>query len=385
MDSRFDDLFTRPENEIFRVVFFPDRIYHARHLTASISDRYRYDVDEVRTKSGYTAMKGTVYLDGAAYTPFFRIEYKAARLVETAREKGRTLEDRVKIWVRLEGAVGAGPGEFPQQAETELSARYCPLVDAYCAEVWGTTRTDPGTSHAIRVLHQMGDGGSISSIPAFNPWLQDIEQIRRVATAAREDDIDRPTGYAIDAPAWDNFYTRNIQVPNSLTPSDHNANTVDTGNYVLDFQRGYLLQTDQIEPVRYRNAMMNDGDPEQDQDNIVDMRWLLQQELGGDLVFFHEVTVPPGVIEGTHRHIGSEELYYIVRGEGIAYMGHKDDPSTAHLPVVKREIYGLDPYECREVPVRPGSVIFTKSGGIHGIQNMGSEPLVFVAFLYQGT
>jgi hypothetical protein len=30
VDVRFDELFERPENEVFRIVFFPDRIYHAR-------------------------------------------------------------------------------------------------------------------------------------------------------------------------------------------------------------------------------------------------------------------------------------------------------------------------------------------------------------------
>jgi oxalate decarboxylase/phosphoglucose isomerase-like protein (cupin superfamily) len=49
---------------------------------------------------------------------------------------------------------------------------------------------------------------------------------------------------------------------------------------------------------------------------------------------------------------------------------------------VSRWIYGLGPQPCKEVPVSPGKVIFTKSGGIHGIRNPGTEPLKFVAFLY---
>jgi oxalate decarboxylase/phosphoglucose isomerase-like protein (cupin superfamily) len=137
--------------------------------------------------------------------------------------------------------------------------------------------------------------------------------------------------------------------------------------------------------VRYRNAMMNDNDPARHQDNIIEMRWILQQELGGSLVFFHEVTVPPGKVEGTHQHIGSEELYYIVRGKGVAYLGESDDPAMAAFPVVERSIFGLNPKKCRKVDVAPGSVIFTKSGGVHGIENPGAEPLVFVAFLYHST
>ena len=37
------------------------------------------------------------------------------------------------------------------------------------------------------------------------------------------------------------------------------------------------------------------------------------------MVFFHEVTVSPNTVEGTHQHIGSEELYYITEGAGFAY------------------------------------------------------------------
>jgi len=140
--------------------------------------------------------------------------------------------------------------------------------------------------------------------------------------------------------------------------------------------------------------MMNTGNPSGGPNNIIEMRWILQQELGGSLVFFHEVTIPPGTMEGTHQHIGSEELYYITEGEGFAYMGGNDDPALAALPpddpnfpLVTRDIYGLDPKPCRRVRVQPGSVIFTKSGGVHGIENPdpNGPPLRFVAFLYHST
>jgi mannose-6-phosphate isomerase-like protein (cupin superfamily) len=115
------------------------------------------------------------------------------------------------------------------------------------------------------------------------------------------------------------------------------------------------------------------------------MRWLFQRELSGSVVFFHEVTIPPGSVEGTHRHIGSEELYYVVSGQGLAYMRDGDDPSAGEYPLVKRQVYGIGERDCREVPVGPGSVLFTKSGGVHGIRNPGTEPLRFVAFLYHST
>jgi len=54
--------------------------------------------------------------------------------------------------------------------------------------------------------------------------------------------------------------------------------------------------------------------------------------------------------------------------------------------VVERKIiYGLDPKPCKKLDVGPGSVIYTKSGGIHGIENPYDEPLRFVAFLYHST
>jgi hypothetical protein len=31
------------------------------------------------------------------------------------------------------------------------------------------------------------------------------------------------------------------------------------------------------------------------------MRWVVQRELGSGNVYFHEVTIPPGTVEGTHK------------------------------------------------------------------------------------
>ena len=73
------------------------------------------------------------------------------------------------------------------------------------------------------------------------------------------------------------------------------------------------------------------------------MRWLIQDEFSSAMVFFHEVAIPPGVVEGTHQHIGSEELYFIYQGEGIAYMGAADHPDLAQYPEEQRHVFGLDP------------------------------------------
>jgi len=378
MDRRFSDLVSKPDTQIFNVVFFPDRIYHAEYLNATRSARYRYNVQEVRGKSDAMVLKGEVYLDGMRLCSFIRLECRAARLAEVTRERSRFVEESILVDARLASADAAWA------AKARLTMRYCPWIDGYQVECWETLEPPPGRRHDYQVLDMMGAGGSITTVPAFAPALADVKAIKWVNLSFREGQFSYPSGFFVsdqDA-AVDNFYKRNVQVPNTQEPSS-SLNTVEEFSYGLNFQRGwYIDNVRTMDPVRYRNAMMNDGAPGARPDNIVEMRWVLQQELGASLVFFHEVTVPPGVVEGTHQHVGSEELYYIVEGEGIAYLGEDDDPGLADAPVVERDIFGIGPKRCRQVSVQPGSVIFTKSGGIHGIENPGPTPLRFVAFLY---
>lgn len=375
MDSRFNDIFDLPENNIFRVVFYPDRIYHAQQLAAARSRRYRYNVMEVRSQVDLTVMKGEVYRDELFMANFLRLEYRAHRLVELAREQGRTLRDELLAYVKLL------PENRALTADTMLRLRYARNVDAYQVEVWSTLEGPDPTPHDFVVLDLMGWQGTITRVPAFDGALADIKAIRQVEVACRENDRDQPFGYQIGNPQWDNNHLRSFQVANTPEPSS-SQNTVDTRNYLIDFQRGWFLNTADVAPIRYRNPLMEDSDPDRHQDNVIEMRWILQRELGSNLVFFHEVNIPPGKTEGTHRHIGSEELYYIVEGTGIAYMGEDDDPALAAFPVVERSIFGIGMKRVRELPVGPGHVIYTKSGGIHGIRNPGSKPLRFVAFLY---
>src|ERR1700757_588744 len=95
MNALFDAIQNRPENSIFSIVFFPDRIYHAQYLNATRSPRYRYYVHEVRNAFDNMAMKGLVFCDGNLLAGFIRLEYRASRLVEQAREKERFLRDSV--------------------------------------------------------------------------------------------------------------------------------------------------------------------------------------------------------------------------------------------------------------------------------------------------
>lgn len=232
----------------------------------------------------------------------------------------------------------------------------------------------------------MGHQASITRIPALTPALESIDSLETVEVAFREAEREARLGHPIAEPQWDNNYRRSYQVPNSSEP-DAPQNTVKPRNYALEFQRGWFRQAQQIQPLRYANPLLESGSPCYDPNgnNIVEMRWLFQCELGSWLVFFHEVTIPPGNVEGTHRHIGSEELYYIVSGEGIAYMAVGDDPATADYPTVTRPIFGLGERDCKELPVRAGSTLLTKSGGIHGIRNNGDAPLTFVGFLYHSS
>lgn len=370
MDNRFDDIFNSPDNEIFQVVFFPDRIYHSRYLNASISTRYRYDVTEVRSKSDITILKGGVYLDEVFLTHFLRIEYKASKLVETTRESGRTLRDKVMI-------------ENIKLVEHNISVasvtlNYSKQVQAYQSEIWETLEAPVGNQHDAKILNLMGKRGSITRLRPFSKPLKKIKSIITIEISFKEFDFDLPYGYKIAATsaAVDNNYLRSYQVPNQNNP------TVAVNSYLISFQRGWYLDQKNIPPVTYNNPLMSADNPENRDDNVVNMRWILQRELGGNLIYFHEVELPPGNVEGTHQHLGSEELYYFYAGEGEVYMAVDDDPTTDGFPQTDRPIFQLDDQPCRILPATPGVVVYTKSGGFLGVKNTGTEALKFVAFAY---
>ncbi len=376
--AAFEEIAATTPNEIFRVVFYPDRIYHARYLNSTRSSRYRYKVTEVRSYLDITVMKATVFLDGVRLSNVLRIEYGGTRLIEVCREKGRIHREQYLAWIRLPYKESF--------VESSVMLHYCPWTDTYQAELWETLEPPETNFHDIQVLDQMGRNGAITCVPAFVPIISDITKLKTLELAFRETNTVLPARWPVqDADVqWDNNLLKSHQEPRSNEPSS-SENTISDQNYLLNFQRGWFLDAKQIKPVRYRNAMMDQENPERSDDNIVDMRWIVQRELGGSTVFFHEVTVPPHVVEGTHQHIGTEELYYIVEGEGIAYMRDGDDPATDKYPLVERHVMGIGMKGFRELPIKPGNVIFTKSGGMHGIRNNTDKPLKFVAFLYHTT
>jgi oxalate decarboxylase/phosphoglucose isomerase-like protein (cupin superfamily) len=384
MDARFTTIESRPENQVFSIVFYPDRIYHAQYLNATRSPRYHYYVHEVRNKVDSMVLKGQVFFDGTVLANFLRIEYRASRLVELAREHERFLKNCVLAYVKLNHR------DPSKNAEAMVRLHYDAWIDAFQVELWDNLEPPPTKHHDAKVEAMMGREGSITRVRRFGPALADPDGIRQVELAFRENDTDIPFGYKIGNPQWDNNFKQTYQEPKTQTPSAQ-ENTVEVNNYLLDFQRGFFFQkVRDMLPVRYKNAMTEPSSPDFGRagpnDNTIEMRWVVQRELGGSNVWFHEVTIPAGTVEGTHQHVGSEELYYIFEGEGTAYMGDGDDPAlsdNAKYPLRSVDLFGLGKRTVREVHVEPGSVIFTKSGGMHGIRNVNSDkPLRFVAFGY---
>src|ERR1022692_680775 len=132
MDPRFDSIFTSPENAVFKIAFYPDRIYHAEYLNATRSPRYRYNVLEVRSEIDILLLKCEVYLDGKFLCNAFRVEYRAGRLVEQVREKGRFLRNEILADVNVL-PEGAGPS-----GSATIKLHFDEWIDAYQAEVWET-------------------------------------------------------------------------------------------------------------------------------------------------------------------------------------------------------------------------------------------------------
>lgn len=375
MDPRFNSIFSSPANEIFKVVFFPDRIYHAQYLNATRSNRYRYHVQEVRGYADINILKGVVYLDGELISSFLRIEYRASRLVEAAREKGRILSSEIL------GEVTLIDSQARRLGPKDLKLQWDSWINSYQVELWSSLDPPPFQDHDYSVLDMMGYGGSITRIKDLAAAIQSIGEVTHVEIRFREPKTDFPSGEPITDPVYDNNFTRSHQEPRSAEPSAP-ENTVKDDCYYIDFKRTWHFNSKSVAPVRYRNAMMGPNNPRANPNNIIEMRWLLQRELGGTNVFFHEVTLPPGTVEGAHQHIGSEELYYVTNGEGFGYTRDKDDPDTGESDMIELDVLGIGPKLFRKTPIGPGSLIFTKSGGMHAIENNGDTDLRFVAILY---
>lgn len=69
-----------------------------------------------------------------------------------------------------------------------------------------------------------------------------------------------------------------------------------------------------------------------------------------DLVCFE-----PGQSAGSHKHPVQDEIFYIVEGKGVITFEDRDD-----------------------IPVKPGSLVFTPSGVVHGVETTDSNRLVLM-------
>src|SRR4029450_9907536 len=123
MDPRFDQIFEDPWNDVFKVVFYPDRVSHAAYLNATRSSRYRYNVLEVRNAFDITVLKAEVYMDGIFLSNVLRVEYRAGRRTEVARERARFLRDRVLMNIHPLDP-DADPNVHPQGPSADLWLHY---------------------------------------------------------------------------------------------------------------------------------------------------------------------------------------------------------------------------------------------------------------------
>jgi len=78
--------------------------------------------------------------------------------------------------------------------------------------------------------------------------------------------------------------------------------------------------------------------------------------MGAGRLFVRSV-VPPGSSIGLHKHEGDSELYYILSGKALA-----NDNGTL-------------------VEIGPGDTQFCPDGSSHGIENIGTEDLIYIAII----
>jgi len=86
------------------------------------------------------------------------------------------------------------------------------------------------------------------------------------------------------------------------------------------------------------------------------LAWRFFQEKVDAPMFLFETIHEPGAYTGYHRHEGNEEIYYIVSGK------------AEYIQDGEKVILG------------PGDATLVKSGGCHGIKNIGDGDLRILSF-----
>lgn len=87
-------------------------------------------------------------------------------------------------------------------------------------------------------------------------------------------------------------------------------------------------------------------------------RLLDGEQLGSNVKMYAKVTIDVDAGIGFHQHVGDQEAYYFLEGEGD-YINHLG----AHHKVVA------------------GDVTYTGNSEYHGIYNAGNTPLIFMALI----
>ena len=189
-------------------------MYHAAALAASPRCvRYRYNVQDVRSKLNITVLTGEVYLDGQPLCRFLRLEYRAARLAEAAREQHRVLGDQVQAWIRVQCDAP------PLTAEAHLTLHYDPGISSVLR---GDLGHAGGSGHELSrfaVLDLMGWRRPITRVRELTPVLRSGRAPGRIEVAFAEPDRTFPTGVPIPDVVWDNNLLASHQEPRTREPS----------------------------------------------------------------------------------------------------------------------------------------------------------------------
>ncbi len=100
-------------------------------------------------------------------------------------------------------------------------------------------------------------------------------------------------------------------------------------------------------------------------EGVAVVRWLFSEQPGTEeglldgttFEFLHDTRLAPGASTGQHAHAGTDEVLYVIAGEGRLY--HRPDESS---PVVAR-------------PLRPGDAVLIRGGELHSVANTGEAEL----------
>ena len=81
-----------------------------------------------------------------------------------------------------------------------------------------------------------------------------------------------------------------------------------------------------------------------------------KKDFKSNLQFLHETIVLPNSTIGYHKHLGNEEIYYVIEGKGLMKV------------------------DGQEKIVKPGDAVITYSGSSHGLKNIYDRDLKILVF-----